>query len=699
MVIAFSANAQRAPGRGIAPLKDVVLRIDTLEFSYVRDRVTFRQERHLAFRYTSDETVAELRFYPHDNLPERPDIKLLRAADYDIIDSLVYFDEGYFRTRIRFKSLSNTDFITLNLETKVAGEGRTIAIPLLPYTQTKVNIYTKDEDLYIGEEKRFEIVSNKLSNLKLDGLWKKQGDLEYRVFEKNESAFLAVIPNRSGVHSLELELETYKPMMQATLEPSFTLDPIVLNFLAKGSRLIFLRMDQREIIREKENREGVEVQIEFHRSLEIGKTYRIEDREEKGGPLIAELYTQRLLSNDRVLCMLRSYENHRTTDGYLFMKDGDNPRFITNVNISPEASISGIAILREGGEWTNTRSVRPGETVDLRIEGEGLRLARFYFEDLNIIATDSITRSDRAVQYRIQVPVDIKRKTIDIYNRDKKMGVAIAVSEYQRPRPLDFVTIDYGEGPKVLNTINQTILYPHIVPEIVIDFDYNRIDAGERLYGRQWLEVEVRLNGNKGELIEMQQVPLVLICPGEASPRAAAYGSAACNLQPIKLNSLLSRKTHTLREWSRIEVVVRHKTDRYDGEGYSQRISIVQQKLTTFDVDLTFPAGLIISRVGESGFPGLTGISLAMLAQFSFYDKEAIQKQKPYKIGAGFLAINALNFNPDVEDRDLGIVILGSVYPTRADRKLSFPLFAGAGYFLNANQFFFLIGPGIRVSF
>jgi len=123
------------------------------------------------------------------------------------------------------------------------------------------------------------------------------------------------------------------------------------------------------------------------------------------------------------------------------------------------------------------------------------------------------------------------------------------------------------------------------------------------------------------------------------------------------------------------------------------------RKLMTFDVDVSFPAGLVIKRVGVDGFPGLSGISLAMLAQFSFYDKERIRRLKPYKVGAGFLAQNAFNFNPENTQRDLGIVVLGSVYPTRLDGKLTFPLFAGFGYFINEERFFYLIGPGIRISF
>jgi hypothetical protein len=79
-----------------------------------------------------------------------------------------------------------------------------------------------------------------------------------------------------------------------------------------------------------------------------------------------------------------------------------------------------------------------------------------------------------------------------------------------------------------------------------------------------------------------------------------------------------------------------------------------------------------------------------MFAQFSFYQKGEIQRLRPYKIGAGFLAKNAFNFNPDAE-RDRGIVIIGSVYPSGKERKFSFPLYSGIGCFLNEDKFFYLL--------
>lgn len=689
---------QKDYSQSIAPLSEVQIRIDTLQFAYSKDVIKFRNEPHLAFAYTNEEAVAEIRlFITPESLNRLTGLRILPSADFDQLDSLSYINQGYFKTRLRFKSISNTDFLHLTLEVTQEEISKNLVINLLPFTQTRVQIKSPDDDLFIGEEKRLEIATDHVSNLKLDGLWKQQGDIEYRLFEQNGNAYLSIIPGRAGSHSFEWTPETKKPIVE-NKKLSYKLPPVRLNFLAKGSRLIFLRTDKKGIVREKDVNEGVEIQIDHHKQLELNKTYRLEAGEEKGGPLVAELFTRRLLNNDRVLCIIRPYANHNISDGYLYIKDGDTPKFITNLSIYPQAEISEIRILREGQDWTTDRSIKPGELFDLRIEGKGLHNARFFFEDLEIIGNDTITRNGITANYRLKVPVDIKRKTVEIYNGQRKMGASLQVNEYQRPRPLDFVTIDYGEGPKVVKNLTQAILYSNSVSDIVLDFDAELIDRGDELYGKQILEVEIRLLTNRNELIEFQTIDQIEVCPGISSPRSAFYSGQRCQLEPIKLNNLLTRKTHTLKDWSRIEVVVKHKKDRYGGEGYSQKIAIIQQRAATFDIDLSFPAGLVTKRVGEAGFPNLSGVSLAMIAQFTFYKKGSVMKPKPYKVGAGFLAQNAFNFNPAAENRDLGIVIIGSLYPTRQDAKLSFPLYAGGGYFLSQEKFFFLLGPGIRIS-
>ncbi|HMQ00658.1 MAG TPA: hypothetical protein PKC24_12815, partial [Cyclobacteriaceae bacterium] len=454
-----------------------------------------------------------------------------------------------------------------------------------------------------------------------------------------------------------------------------------------------------DVILDRDRRESIEIQIDNHRNLRLGKTYRIEDRETPGGPLIAELFTQRLLSNDRVLCFIRPYSTHRTSEGYLYIKDGDVPMFITNVDIIPKSTIQKVSILREGQDWTSNLQIRPGEIIDVKLEGQSLTRGRFVFEDLEDISSDTLTRSDNIANYRLRVPLRISKRTVEIFNRSEKSGFQLLVREYQRPRPLDFIYLNYGEGPKPVNSLDQPVLYPQTIKDLVISYDANKIDRDELLYGRQYVRVRVRIESNTGQLLEMADLGVFTYCPGEASPRHAFYREAGCRLDDLRINNFLSRKTHGLNEWSKIEVIIEHDKERHENLGYSQRITLYNQRLASFDVDVSFPAGLIIARVGEKGFPGLGGVSLAMMGQFSFYKPGEIQRLKPYKIGAGFLAQNAFNFNADIDARDLGIVVIGSVFPIQRTNKLSFPLYAGFGYFMNAEKFFFLIGPGIRVQF
>jgi hypothetical protein len=481
-------------------------------------------------------------------------------------------------------------------------------------------------------------------------------------------------------------------------KPSFILEKQVFEVTARGSRLSFLRFDEREVIWERDDKDGLEVQIDNHKLLQINKTYRIEDRDNPGGPLIGELFTMRRLTNDKVLSVLRPYSYHNQSDGYLYLKEGDEPRFITNITIVPEPKINRISILRKGGDWLESTSLYPGEIVEIRLEGESLNRTRFYFEDLIDVTTDTVLRNDNVMHYKLQVPISIKKKSVSIFNKHTNTGKTLDIIEHQRPRDFDFVVIEYGGAPVRANEVTQPILKRGTIGNINLRFDGYLIDDVSELFGKQYLEVEIRVIDNRNILIEKQIIDNIEVCPGDGSPRFFAYSSSnGCMNPPLSINDVLSNKTHSLDNWAKIELIIKHRKDFYGGKGYVERIEIIKEKLVTFDVDLSIPAGLLIKKVGVNGFPGLSGISLSMLAQFSFYQKGEIQRLRPYKIGGGFLAMNAFNFNPDAE-RDLGIVILGSVYPTRKERRFSFPLYAGFGYFLNEDRFFYLIGPGLRIN-
>jgi hypothetical protein len=115
------------------------------------------------------------------------------------------------------------------------------------------------------------------------------------------------------------------------------------------------------------------------------------------------------------------------------------------------------------------------------------------------------------------------------------------------------VAINYGAGEKPIIGLNRTILYDRNISDVVLSFRPELLDAGNKLHGKQYLEVEIRVTGPKNELIEMKTIDDILICPADNSPRYAYYSDKRCNLSDINLNNYLSRKTYNLDDWSRIQ--------------------------------------------------------------------------------------------------------------------------------------------------
>ncbi|WP_324677999.1 hypothetical protein [Hymenobacter sp. GOD-10R] len=696
---AFSTQTQ-TPG---PLLRDLTLRIDTASYALSRNTIAVQGEPNLYFYYQKEDETAELQIYPTVFRANAP-LRLIRSADFQLVDSVTAVNNSYYRAKIRFKELTAARFLRLSFVQvgDTAGRGlQTQSVNLLPVTRTTVELRVNDPELYIGEEKVFELRSNNPINVRTSPEWTRGQDIDYRVTQEKGLLRLHVLPNSLGSRVLTARVQTERPFLtDNNRRLSNSLPPLRQEFTVKASRLRFLNVDKKEVtIDDISRRRGAEIILDNGRSFELRRTYRIEDQEEPGGTLIAELFTRSYLTNDRVLCWVRVYNTHRLTDSYLYIKENDQAKYITNFTVAPKTAINAVSVRHRGGDWVSNTGVSPGETVDVRLEGESLGRARFHFEDVQVVPSDSSTRTDVAVVYRIQVPVTIDKRRITIYNNGQPTGQSLAVREFQRPHPLDFINVTFGESPRPVTRLNGPVLYNRTISDVVFSFNTAGIDSDKQLYGKQYLIFDIRTQNAKGELIEMRTVDNVVVCPDESSVRAAFYQDKLCQVGNISLNNLLSsRKTYSLDDWSTIIITVRHNQAQYQEPGFTQKLELVLQRRVKFDIDISFPGGLLTKYRDESSFTSFGGISLASLAQFSFYHPTKINKLRPYKIGAGFVALNAFNLseNSDVR-RDLGIVILGSVYPTRADAKLTFPLYLGGGYLMNKRAPFFLFGPGIGI--
>lgn len=694
----YQAVAQKPPKQLSDVFSVITVNSDTSSYTFSDDAVDIQANKRLPFKYSDPQAVVEIVLQTASKSQTAKKLSLVNSGQFDMLDSLQFLENSYYRVVLKYKDITSSNFHSVVFAYGPENNEVHLPLRLLPFTDTYFELNPTDNSFFVGEEKRIELLTNHPDNIVLDQRVKSKEGFDYRFEKTDDKIYLILLPTEVGEYQLDVDLKTKNPFLNVFKELSYDLPVQTFSFSAKGSRLGFLKPDLREVVMKRNNRNGVEIQIESSEKLKINKTYRIEDTDEKGGPLVAELFTVRRLSNNRVLCMFRPYLLHAMDDGYLFVKDGDEPVFITNLDILPEAKVDKVSLLREGGSWSSGTRIYPGETFEIRLEGEGLQKANFLFEGLRDVSKDTMLRNDQVVHYLLQVPVDIRKKSVAIYINQKNTGINLDVQEYSRPRELDFVTVEYNSTPRSLTAIHQPVLHQGTIGDVVFTFESDDIDQGTQFYGKQYLEILVEVKSSKNELIEMKTIDNILICPDETSPRYSFYNPTPnCTSPKVSVNEYLSNQTHKLENWGKIEITVRHRKNKYGGNGYTERITILKQKLVTFDVDLSIPAGLIIKKVGVDGFPGLSGISLSMLAQFSFYKKDEIQKLRPFKIGAGFLAQNAFNFNPDAE-RDLGIVVLGSVYPTKKERKFTFPLFAGFGYFLNEDKFFYLIGPGIRIN-
>lgn len=695
-LVIFRSYAQSDPRPLAAFFSDIEMHVDTAVYSWKRNSQIVQNKRQLPFAYDEENEVAE--FYFRFNEPgDSNNFRLAPSKDYELIDSLIVYP-SYARFKVRFRNLTETNFLKFTIEVSTETHASQLTeLPLFPHTNTYVEIYPSSDELFIGEEVSFELVTNNEGNIVFDNRWTQGLPINYRIVREGGRLVLSVLPVSLGYQQVSVPLLVRKPVLTSD-GFSYHLKPLEYRFQVKSGRLVFLQTDKQEVTPPDDKTSAIEIQLDNNRNLEMGKTYRIENQEAKGGALVAEFFTKSRLTNNKILCLMRLYAFHRKSDGYLYIKDGDEAKFVTNIDITPKTDIKTIYIQREGRDWQAGSTVYPGETVMVKLEGEGMHKSNFLFQGADNLLLDSLIRNENMSIFRIRVPENISSNKIEIFNHRESTGKSLTVAEYQRPRKFDFMKLDFGNEQMVVEDINKPVYYEGTITDLVLAFDRSKIDNAGDLYGKQYIRIDVKVSNKQGNLIEIYKFDQVGICPAQNSPRFGHYGQSDCQSENINFNNYLSRKTYDLDEWSKIEIEIAHASEKYSGQQVSRkRVIIYLKRKHTFDIDVSFPGGLLILKAGAEDFVNFGGVSFAMLAQFSFYQEGRIAKYKPYKIGAGFIAINAFNFATD--NRDVGLVLMGSVYPTSSTNRLTFPLYAGFGFLMKDKKLFSLIGPGIRVQF
>ena len=680
--------------------KDIIIQADTNSYFHSKNSIQYVNEKFFFFKVHSPNEICELTIYPleHKNISY---IQLLSSSDFEILDTLALINGEYFRGKLQFKNLQNAKFSRFVFRAHDSiSKSYTEEVRLYPYFETSIYPIVEPIELYEGEEKVVEINGNNLSNIRIEERPYTARNLEYKLTKENDKVFIHIHPKSPGTENLTINLKSIKPNLDDFNHLTYDVNPLNIKFTILPSRINYLNFDKNEFFFDPQFNAQSEVQIENNKTIAIHRTYRIENQQEPGGKLIAELFTKSDVSNSgKILCVLRPYALHKLSEGYLYIKDDDITKFITNLNIIQKPSVDKVSVLRDGENWTENLTVYPGENIEVRIEGSSLGKADFLFDlGLENIHADTSRHSDNVAYYLIKVPENFSKKRINILMNKQTTRYELLVREYQLPRELDFVNISYDntKSPVTNDKFNKPILRRETIEDINFIFDPKKIDTKNKFYGKQYLSIEVKIFNPNKDLIEIQKIENIVICPGENSPRYSFYDVKDCKNITINLNEYLLHKTFDLDAWSHIELTIRHMESKYTTQGFAKKIVIIKEKLVLLDMQVSFPAGLLVKNFDTPGIGRFTGISTAFLAQLSFYDRQKIGKVKPYKVGAGLIALDVFNVNST--QRDLGMVVLGSLLPVRNSR-FSFPIYGGFGYLIQSKRMFFVFGPGIQFNF
>jgi hypothetical protein len=640
LVLCGLSSPLKAQVKSINFFEDIVLRIEDNVFSSKRDTMSVMGKEHLRFKFDQDQAVMEVELIPKSRYTITQ-LELLPSDDFDLIDSILNINDQAYRFKIKFKNLIQSRFLQFNfsIHSRVYSNPHVQTVRLLQTTNTDAFLEPKDNKLFIGEERTFKIETNRPFNFVFPNQWTRGKNINYKFLYQRGEMKLQLRATREGLQKINIPLKLKIPGFDDSTRMLLEyLPPMEIEFDVKTSKLVFLQANKTDISLSAENqKEGLEIELDYSPQLELNKTYRLEKQEKPGGFLVAEIFTKSVLSNGRVLCQMRTFNLHRQSEGYLYLKDGDEASFITNFDITPPMKIDEVTVLPKKGNYSTGNKIYAGETLDVRIKGEGLYKARFTFDGLTVLPSDSLLRTEKEMIFSVQVPLRINKSEINILNYNAPTGKFLKVEEFQVAHQLDFVKLDLGESNEiVVDEIEKTIFADHTIPDILIQFDPDKIDSKDRLFGKQYLEIEVVVTDKNNRLLDKQTIPAAVVCPGESSPRFDYYDTKNCGQETVRLNRYLRQKTFDLEGWDRIEVIIQHDRTKHGDQGYYKKAEIILRQKSSFDLDVSFPAGLVTKKIGTEGFGNLSGVSMAIVAQFSFYQPDRIAKPRPFKVGVGF---------------------------------------------------------------
>ena len=164
----FGIGAQNR--QNINLFKDIIIQTDSGNYSKSVNNINVNYENCIWFYYYSEDEVCHVILYP-DQLIRFKSLALQETSDYEIIDSIRFYNNLYYDFKIRFNNLTKSDFLKFSIIYKKDTGGLFYDIKLFPLYKTTALIDVNSNELTVGEEKVIELITNNAENIRLNPDW------------------------------------------------------------------------------------------------------------------------------------------------------------------------------------------------------------------------------------------------------------------------------------------------------------------------------------------------------------------------------------------------------------------------------------------------------------------------------------------------------------------------------------------------
>ncbi|MDD3630215.1 MAG: hypothetical protein PHF55_04255, partial [Bacteroidales bacterium] len=279
-------------------IQDIIFRIDTNVISYKKDKIIYQNKEVVPLPYRINQEIVEISIIPNNpNFIKEiiPDT----SNQFNIIDAPIKTENDIFDYSIQFINATKSNFIKHKISViNYKDDTIEMVINLQPISKQQIQIFPSQDELYVGEEVMWELISNIPENILTSPLWIEKDNYRYRIIEQNNNIYLHLIPFQTGRQQFKIDVSLYKPILE-NKQFVYNYSFYTPFFNVKPGRLSYLNISPTEfILQDIINENTYEVQIDNNRILKMNKTYRIENKEDKG-TLIAELYTLKSISGNK----------------------------------------------------------------------------------------------------------------------------------------------------------------------------------------------------------------------------------------------------------------------------------------------------------------------------------------------------------------------------------------------------------------